>query len=112
MVLGRLIRDLTNEETAAEALLACGDLTLRLRIEAMASRFGESHGEYSASAVRRFSAGAGDEDWLALMNRLERAGEPGHACLSHMLEWALKQDSAEASPQQRGHACSCGGGCG
>lgn len=111
MALGDLIRDLTDEDVAAEALLACGDLTLRLRVDAVAPRFGESPGDYAAGAVRRFSSAAGDEDWLALMNRIERASDPGHACIRHMIEWALQEDLKPAPEGTSQHVCACGGGC-
>jgi hypothetical protein len=42
--------------------------------------------------VRRFSIFADDEDWLALMTALERARDPGAACLRQMLAWSLRHD--------------------
>jgi hypothetical protein len=109
MVLGDLIRTLSDGGAAAEALIACGDLTLAVRVEDTAARFGEAMGDYAGGAVRRFANMADDEDWLALVTALERADEPGHACLRHMLEWALAQDMRDPSPEPTG--CGCGGGC-
>jgi hypothetical protein len=113
MQLGEIIRDFNDEARAAEALVACGDIVLLVRVDAMTTRFGESVGEYASGAVRRFSNLAGSEDWLGLMNVLERADDPGAGCLTYMVGWSLKQD--EASPASRvdtdhAHAgCTCGG---
>jgi len=113
MQLGEVIRGLDDEANAAEALIACGDVALLARVDAMTSRFGETVGEYASGAVRRFAGLAGSEDWLGLMNILERASDPGTGCLTYMVGWSLKQDEAmAASPDEGGHShegCTCGG---
>jgi hypothetical protein len=110
MQLGDLIRDLDDDAHASELLCASGDVVLVSRVHEMAGRFEENAGEYVGGAVRRFANLAGDEDWLALMNTVERAGDPAVACLVHMVGWSLKQDAAPASAKHQG--CSCGsGGC-
>jgi hypothetical protein len=110
MQLGDLIRDLDDDTHASELLLASGDVALLARVHDMAGRFEENAGEYVGGAVRRFANQAGDEDWLALMNTVERAGDPAVAGLVHMIGWSLKADAAPAPPEHRG--CSCGsGGC-
>ena len=76
MQLGEVIRGFDDEANAAEALVACGDVALLARVDAMTSRFGETVGEYASGAVRRFASLAGSEDWLGLMNILERASDP------------------------------------
>jgi hypothetical protein len=107
MQLGEIIRTLSEEATANEALLACGDLALLARINGAADRFDETVGEYAAGAVRRFANLASSEDWLALMNVIERADDPGFNCLTHMLNWSFKRDEAESAPAHVG--CTCGG---
>lgn len=113
MQLGEIIRGLNDQAYAAEALIACGDIVLLTRVDAMSGRFGESIGEYAAGAVGRFSNLAGSEDWLGLMNVLERADDPGAGCLTYMVGWSLKQDEAQpASHVDTDHAhagCMCGG---
>ena len=110
MQLGEIIRNFTEEARAAEALLACSDLVLLARISEMAGRFDETIAEYAAGAVRRFANLASSEDWLALMNVIERADDPGFDSLGHMLNWSLKQDEAGSVPLPAG--CTCGsGGC-
>ena len=109
MQLGQIIRDLSTEATADEALLACGDLALVARVGTVALRYDETVGEYAAGAVRRFANLASSEDWLALMNAIERADEPGLRCLTHMLHWSLKRDEADDAPPNNGCWCSSGG---
>jgi hypothetical protein len=113
MQLGEIIRGLDDEVRAAEALIACGDIVLLARVDAMTSRFEESVGEYASGAVRRFANLAGSEDWLGLMNVLERAADPGAGCLTYMVGWSLKQDETPPTPHaDTGHAhagCTCGG---
>lgn len=103
MLLGQVIRNLSDEATAAETLLSLGDLALVARIETVRGAHNETAGAYAANAVARFADAAGDEDWLALMNRLERSDDPAAACLHMMIDWSLKQDA----PNQA-HSCSCG----
>ncbi|MBS0529296.1 MAG: hypothetical protein JSS22_07895, partial [Proteobacteria bacterium] len=57
---------------------------------------------------RRFANLADSEDWLGLMNLIERTDDPGIGCLVYMVEWSLKQDDAPAAPSHAG--CTCGGG--
>lgn len=113
MQLGEVIRGFDDEANAAEALVACGDVALLARVDAMTSRFGETVGEYASGAVRRFASLAGSEDWLGLMNILERASDPGTGCLTYMVGWSVKRDEAmTAAPEESGpshEGCTCGG---
>lgn len=109
MLLGRLLRQLQEERFVAQILFALGDITLAGRVDAAAARYGERAGEYAAGACARFSEGASDEDWLALMTALERGGDPAATCLRNMLEWSLKAE-AEAEADQPHEGCGCGGG--
>jgi len=92
MLLGDVLGKLGDTAIAAETLIALDDLPLMAGVEAEATRHGESAGDYAAAAVRRFAAFAENEDWLALMTALERADDPGAACLRHMLAWCLRHD--------------------
>jgi hypothetical protein len=96
MLLGQVLENLAGETFAAEALLTLGNLPLLARVEAVAQQFGESASTYAAGAVRGFAEGASNEDWLALMGALERADDPGAACLQQMLVWSLRQDAHRA----------------
>jgi hypothetical protein len=92
MILGHVLERLGDESFAAEALVAMDDLPLMVAVQAIGERLGESASAYAMGAVRRFSAFADDEDWLALMTVLDRAGDPGAACLRQMLAWSLRHD--------------------
>lgn len=98
-MLGTLIRDLADESKASEALLSIGDIALVARIE-HARRGDMTTGAYAAAAVARFADRAGDEDWLSLMGKMERADDPAAACLGAMIEWSLMQSES--------HGRSCG----
>ena len=107
MQLGEIIRGFSEEAPANEALLACNDIVLFARVGEAAGRYEETVGEYAAGAVRRFANLAVSEDWLGLMNVVERADDPGMGCLTYMVNWSLKQDEAPAAAAHAG--CSCGG---
>ena len=109
MQLGQIIRSFGDETSAAEALIACGDIQLLASVDAMTRKFNESTGEYASGAVRRFANLASSEDWLGLMNVLERATDPGAECLTYMVGWSLRQD--EAPPVSRADAASAHAGC-
>ncbi|MCP1966613.1 hypothetical protein [Bradyrhizobium elkanii] len=111
MQLGQIIRNFSEQAVAADALLGCGDLVLLARIGAAAERFDETLGEYAAGAVRRFANLASSEDWLALMNTVERAGDPGFRCLTHMLHWSLMRDEAQGVVPHVGCSCAGSGSC-
>jgi hypothetical protein len=106
MLLGHVLERLGDEAFAAETLVGMGDLPLMVEAGSTGDRFGESLPAYAVGATRRFAAFASDEDWLALMNALERARDPGAACLHHMLTWSLARDREEG-----GRACGCGADC-
>jgi hypothetical protein len=111
MQLGEIIRNFGEEAAATEALLACNDVVLFARVGEAAARYEETVGEYAAGSVRRFANLAVSEDWLALMNVLERTDDPGTDCLTFMVNWSLKQDEAAAAPPHVGCTCGGGGGC-
>lgn len=108
MFLGQVLDRLGDDAFAAETLLGLGDLPLMVDIETAGRPFGEGPSEYAVHAVRRFTALAGDEDWLALMTALERADDSAATCLRHMLLWSLRHDR-EAAGDCRSHACGCKG---
>jgi hypothetical protein len=104
MVLGQILERLSDEAVAAETLIALGDLPLFAEIELAGRPFGETAPTYAAGAARRFVQQASDDDWLALMTALDRADDPGMACLRQMLTWSLRADKA-------GPGCGCGSTC-
>jgi hypothetical protein len=111
MQLGEIIRTFSEEVAADEALLALDDITLFAEVRHTAERFDETTGEYAAGSVRRFANLASSEDWLGLMNIIERATDPGTDCLSFMVKWSLKQDLKPADEPHAGCTCGGQGGC-
>ena len=109
MLLGTLLRDLQNEDTAAQLLVSLGDIVLLADVDAARAPHGETAGQYTTGAVRRFAAHAGNEDWLRLMTALETSGEPAIACLTTMLRWSIKRDAHEGT---HASGCSCNGDAG
>jgi len=107
MQLGEIIASFSEEASASEALLACNDIVLFAQVGEIAARHGETTGEYAAGSVRRFANLADSEDWLGLMNAIERAQDPGIDCLAYMVKWSLKRDEAPPVPAHQG--CTCGG---
>lgn len=92
MLLGQVLQQLGDATFAAETLIALDDLPLLADLEATCEQFGESAPDYTLGAVRRFSALASDDDWLALMGALERSADPGAACLRKILVWSQRHD--------------------
>lgn len=111
MQLGTLLNQLENDAHAGAALMALGDITLFARVEAMGAEHDEEPGEYVANGARRFAARASDEDWLALMNAIERAEDPGLAVLEKIVMWSLDKDAAATSAAHQRCSCGGGGGC-
>lgn len=109
MLLGQVLERLGDETFAAETLVALGDLPLMVAVEEAGQRFGESAPFYAAGATRRFAAFASDDDWLALMTALERADDPGAACLRQMLDWSLRQDAEDSDDGCGSGHCTCKG---
>jgi len=111
MLLGTLISELKSPDYAAAILSRFGDVMLLARLQDTARRHDEETSDYAAAAVARFSRDGGDEDWLALMTALERAGDPASASLRFMIEWALKADEVHEAHGHEGCTCGGGGGC-
>ena len=105
MLLGDMLRNLQDETQATEVLIGMNDLVRLAHVQECAARYDETAGEYAANAVRGFANQASDEDWLALTTAIENADDAAQICLSRMIDWALKQDSAPPAHQ----GCTCGG---
>ncbi len=90
-----LLRQL-HDDPALEAFLAgSGDDKLFARIKQTAEPYGEGPAEYVANAVRRYSNGANNDEWQALMTTLANSKDPGRDSLMRILDWALGRDADE-----------------
>ena len=92
MHLGNLIARLENDDAAADALEALGDVVLFARVCVIAQQFDESPGAYVGGAARRFAAVASSEDWLDLVGALSRTSDPARAALAKILAWSIARD--------------------
>ncbi|MHB2169530.1 hypothetical protein [Alsobacter sp. R-9] len=116
MHLGQILKALDDEGFAAAALAALGDVVLLAEVQTMREHYDETPGEYVANASRRFATLARDDDWLALMNAMERHDEPARIALTHMVRWALAADAADRvagdapAPANGDAAQGCGSG--
>ena len=112
MLLGAILERLADEQGAAAALEALGDIVLLAEVTDMGLLHGESPGEYTSSAARRFAASATDEDWLSLVTAIERSADPARTMLAAMVRWSLRMDHQDGSSSKvvpAAGGCSCGG---
>lgn len=107
MLLGSLLTKLESASYSGALLENLNDLVLVARMHAAGEMHGEAPNEYAAGAVARFSRMASDEDWLGIMNLLERSQAPAMDCLCHMIEWSLALDEKGETGSEA--SCSCGG---
>lgn len=97
MLLGDVIARLTDETTAAEAILDLGDLGLLVEMRERAKENGVSLGAYAAWAVRTYADNASSEEWTTLIGALGRSDDPGVACLRRAFAYVL---AAVAAPDE------------
>jgi hypothetical protein len=89
MLLGDVIARLEDDAVADETLVALGDLILTARVAAAAAREAMTRGEFVAACVGQFAAGSSDEQWVQVLGKMARAGDPGQVFLRHAIEAAL-----------------------
>lgn len=92
MHVGTLLAKLRSANDAQLALAALADSSLCADVERVGAAFGESPAQYVASAASRFASRASHDEWLQLMSSLERSSDTGHALLSVVVRWALRED--------------------
>jgi len=76
MLLGDLLGRFRDDASAAEALLALGDLRLVAAVRGHAAAEGLEPGAFVARAVRRYAEGASDDEWITLLGTLARSADP------------------------------------
>lgn len=89
MLLGDVIARLEDETVAIETLAHLDDLALVAEMTRRAESVGLSLGSYATWAVRHFADTAPDDEWTQLMGALDRAADPGAACLKRAFGYAL-----------------------
>lgn len=98
MTLGEIFGQLGDEDRVARLLPDLGDAPWRARAIRAATAQGAGLGDYAVAAVEGFSAGARDEDWVSLLSALNRAADPGAACLRRMIDWLMERDGERTDP--------------
>jgi hypothetical protein len=93
MLLGDLLARFADEGTAAEAILALGDLTLLASVREEAQARGVEIGVFAAGAVRQYAAQASDEEWVTLLGAMNRDPDPGMVCFKRALAHAVASRS-------------------
>jgi hypothetical protein len=85
MTLGDLLAQFDDEASAAEALLALGDLRLVAAVRQRAAAEGVEPGTVMVRAVRHYAERAPDEEWVTLLGALGRSADPGLAFIRRAL---------------------------
>ena len=104
MLLGDLLARFETPSFAEETVLALGDLALLARMQAQADAEGQGLGAFAQDAMRRFAAGATDEEWVTLLGALARASDPGAVCLTFAFKQAVVSATAYANAHVRSGA--------
>ena len=97
MQLGDVIRRLEDETVAEDTVARLCDPALLARMEQCAEDSGLSLGAFVAWAVRHYADTASPDEWATLMGALERAPDPGAACLRRAFAYVVAGHGATAS---------------
>lgn len=89
MMLGDVLRRLTDDAAAAEVILDVGDLTLLAAMRERAAAEGMDLAAFSRAVVRRYSAQASEEEWVTMLGQITRSDDPGTTCLKRAFGNAL-----------------------
>ncbi len=89
-MLGDILARLTDEATAAEAILGTGDLKLLATAQERAAIEGLDLASCVTQTINRYSNEASDEEWVTLMGLLNRSPDPGTICLKRAFEHAQR----------------------
>ena len=76
-----------------------GDLLARFETPSFAGL-----GAFAQDAMRRFAAGATNEEWVTLLGALARASDPGAVCLTFAFKQAVETATASANAHVRSGA--------
>lgn len=87
-MLGDILAGLTDEATAAEAILGTGDLKLLAAARERAAAEGLDLASCVTQTMNRYTNEASAEEWVTLMGLLNRAADPGTVCLKRAFDYA------------------------
>ena len=89
MLLGDIIRQLTDDAAAAEVIVSVGDLALLNAMSDRAEREGLDLATFSQAAVRRYSDAASEEEWVTLLGQIGQSVDPAAIYLKRAFASAL-----------------------
>ena len=89
-MLGDILASLTDEASAAEAILRSGDLKLLAAAQEHAAVEGLDLAACVTQTISRYTNEASDEEWVTLMGLLNRSADPGTVCLRRAFEHAQR----------------------
>lgn len=76
MLLGDLMRRLTDDTAATELIVGLGDLTLLQAMTERAEGEGIDLATFSQDAVRAYAARASEEEWVTLLGQIGKSADP------------------------------------
>ncbi|MBS0247846.1 MAG: hypothetical protein JSR61_14625 [Proteobacteria bacterium] len=89
MLLGDVLRQLTDDTMAAEVIMSVGDLALLSAMSDRAAREGLDLASFSQAAVRRYSDAASEEEWVTLLGQIGQSVDPAAIYLKRAFASAL-----------------------
>jgi hypothetical protein len=90
MLLGDVIRQLTDDAAAAEVIMSVGDLALLTAMTGRAKSEGLDLADFSQAAVRRYSDYASEEEWVTLLGQIGQSADPAAIYLKRAFASALR----------------------
>ncbi|HVZ54727.1 MAG TPA: hypothetical protein VG986_22365 [Pseudolabrys sp.] len=90
MLLGDVLRQLTDDTAAAEIIVSVGDLALLSAMSECAAREGLGLASFSQAAVRRYSDAASEEEWVTLLGQIGQSVDPAAIYLRRAFASALR----------------------
>jgi hypothetical protein len=90
MLLGDLIRRLTDDAAATEIIVGLGDLTLLQAMTERAQGEGIDLATFSQDAVRSYGAHASEEEWVTLLGQIGKSPDPAAVYLKRAFASAIQ----------------------
>ena len=90
MLLGDIVRLLTDDAATAEVIMSVGDLALLTEMTDRAESEGMDLATFSQAAVRRYSDHASEEEWVTLLGQIGQSVDPASIYLKRAFASALR----------------------
>jgi len=90
MLLGDLIRRLTDDAAATEIIIGLGDLTLLQAMKDRAEGEGIDLATFSQDALRAYGVRASEEEWVTLLGQIGKSADPASIYLKRAFASAIQ----------------------